>query len=91
MKYALVIADVPRFDLSKFPDEQHKYVAQFEDNISRASTKNPDTLKRLGLGVYLIALEKTLPLLTDVLYNAQNLKVPLRVLFLDEEPLFLTS
>jgi hypothetical protein len=91
MKYALVIADVPVLDLVKGVDTQHKNVAQFEDNISNVSTKDAQIVKRLGLGVYLIPLEKTLPLLTDVLYNAKRLNVSLRVLFLDEEPLWVTS
>lgn len=86
MKYALIIADVPKFDLAKFPEEQHKNVAQFEYNISHVPTKDTEIAERLGLGVYLIPLGKTLPVLTDVLYNAKRLNIPLRVLFLDQKP-----
>jgi len=91
MKYALVIADVPKVDFAKSPDGGLVALCNYEDNISSLVISNAGSVRRLGLGVYSIVLGNTLHILTPLLYNAQILKIPLRVLFLDEEPSWLTS
>ena len=91
MKYALIISDIPKADFSKSSDGGLLSLCNFEDSVSQILTKDENNLQRLGLGVYLIALEKTLPAFSDLLYSSQRLNIPLRVLFLDEKPSWFTS
>jgi hypothetical protein len=90
MKYALVIADTEGADLRNSLSDKVVQLLSLEEKLS-PFYKEDKGLKHLAIGCYVVPLTSSTSYLEQILYSARKSEIALHVLFLEEEPSWLTS
>jgi len=90
MKYALVIADTEGADLRNPLNDKVEQLLSLEERLSSICQAN-EGLKHLAIGCYVVPLTSSTSYLEHLLCSARRSGIALHVLFLEEEPSWITS
>lgn len=90
MKHALIIANTKGADFRNPLNDKLLQLLNLEESFL-PFCKEGEGLKHLAIGCYVIPLKSSTSLLEQILCSARKSGIALHVLFLEEEPSWLTS